>query len=870
MLILLNGNYFMDDSSVSVRMKNRLYILFIIHILTLSSVLHANEIEYGLFIKSHPVKDMEKTSLILENAKPFKLFKETSLTFDLSVRPENPFGIILRMITNRNENMDLFITPGEDGKYYLMLAINEAVYQMQESILLEQWTPVRLVLSSAGNEFSLSYKNSTLSVPYAISQIENIKISFGLCPFPNYSLYDVSSVNIRNVRIYNNDKPVRYWKLEKHEDNLSYDSIANVPAITNNSKWIIDDYSRWTKFYSKPVKNNSLYAFSSLQGKLYIIPDDQRQLIYCYDIRSGTERIISAKNKHATNPNSSRLIYDQLRNNLIIYNLEDRSTFILSLKQLYWKCNDKSFIPEDFGYYNHSSIYSAADSMLYSFGGYGYLKYNNEWIALNVYNDSVTKMCLPEISPRFYASTVKIDSLLYIFGGKGSKTGRQEIFPQHYIDLYAVNVTNGKTTQLWSMDEVDENFYSGENMIYDEDNKCFYILTDIEDLTLIKLAENRKGYEKMSFFAYDSLAPKAFYRNLYLSPDRQHFQALVVRSTSGNDWLIELYALNYPPLPLYTGTKEQAKEKTVSRLPFFIAGFLFLSSLLLSYFFFKRRKKFFKTLPEKDFKNKTSYSGTDIPKKTKTGYHDFSKQSICFLGEFSVINRKGIEITSRFSPILKDIFVLLILNSTKDKKGVLTGEFTKLFWFDKSKDAAKNNRNVHFSKLRSILNDIGNVEIVSNDRHWKIQLGERLVSCDYIEALNLLSNIKEHLHDETKIENLLEILNRGALLPDVENGWVDNFKRDFSNLVIDVLTDLSQNTAFLLNENIKLKIADILFMHDYLNEDALYLKCSTFLHSGKKGIARNVYENFCKEYFELLRVNYKYSLSDILHKKNIS
>jgi hypothetical protein len=61
-----------------------------------------------------------------------------------------------------------------------------------------------------------------------------------------------------------------------------------------------------------------------------------------------------------------------------------------------------------------------------------------------------------------------------------------------------------------------------------------------------------------------------------------------------------------------------------------------------------------------------------------------------------------------------------------------------------------------------------------------------------------------------------------------------------------------------------MKIADALFLHDPVNEEALSIKCSILYHSGKKGIANSVYTNFCKEHYHLLGIAYKHPLSDII------
>ncbi|MFR3549388.1 MAG: hypothetical protein ACLTTW_03630 [Coprobacter sp.] len=66
------------------------------------------------------------------------------------------------------------------------------------------------------------------------------------------------------------------------------------------------------------------------------------------------------------------------------------------------------------------------------------------------------------------------------------------------------------------------------------------------------------------------------------------------------------------------------------------------------------------------------------------------------------------------------------------------------------------------------------------------------------------------------------------------------------------------------NDVTKLQLTDVIFLYDSLNEDALTTKCYILYNSGKKGLAKNTYDNFCKEYFSLLGERYKYSLAQIL------
>lgn len=60
-----------------------------------------------------------------------------------------------------------------------------------------------------------------------------------------------------------------------------------------------------------------------------------------------------------------------------------------------------------------------------------------------------------------------------------------------------------------------------------------------------------------------------------------------------------------------------------------------------------------------------------------------------------------------------------------------------------------------------------------------------------------------------------------------------------------------------------LRITDILFLHDPLNEEALAAKCSVLFSEGKKGIAKSVYDRFCKEYRDSLGEDYTVPLSKL-------
>ena len=246
-------------------------------------------------------------------------------------------------------------------------------------------------------------------------------------------------------------------------------------------------------------------------------------------------------------------------------------------------------------------------------------------------------------------------------------------------------------------------------------------------------------------------------------------------------------------------------------------------------------------------------------------FHNYecSQSCICFFGGFRVLDKAGNNVTNLFTPILKNLLILLILYTGKDEKGIVSHKMLQLLWSDKSEKSAQNNRNVYISKLRNILEQIGDIKIINKNSFWTIQFGEETF-CDYLEALRLFNNVS----NENNLERLLELLLHGAMLPNTEAEWIDVFKTDFSNMTIDLLSQLLKEDS--LSDTLKLAIADTLFQHDYINEEALSAKCRILCQQGKKGLAKLVFDSFCKEYSNLLADEYPHSLKDIIGEEESS
>lgn len=99
------------------------YILF--SFLLLAGVnLFASVYNSGLYFKSHSAPSTERTSLILDENKPFEVENEFTISFQMWVRNNEPdFGSILHLYTNTNQLIRFSFVAGGERLHYPALVL---------------------------------------------------------------------------------------------------------------------------------------------------------------------------------------------------------------------------------------------------------------------------------------------------------------------------------------------------------------------------------------------------------------------------------------------------------------------------------------------------------------------------------------------------------------------------------------------------------------------------------------------------------------------------------------------------------------------------------------------------------------------------
>jgi hypothetical protein len=93
---------------------------------------------------------------------------------------------------------------------------------------------------------------------------------------------------------------------------------------------------------------------------------------------------------------------------------------------------------------------------------------------------------------------------------------------------------------------------------------------------------------------------------------------------------------------------------------------------------------------------------------------------------------------------------------------------------------------------------------------------------------------------------------------------MDGFKSRFANEIIDEISSLLNGNVVKANFSLRYHLAESILVFDPLNDEAFAIKCSVLYHLGKKGMAKNIYDSFCREYKQVLGIDYAVPFNDTI------
>lgn len=827
--------------------------LFIYSLNITSQPLNVNDNhQKGLIFDGYGVNKDKRTSLDLIPFEDIRLSKGFTLEFELMLTPATyGFGYIFRIISEKSEFIDMISNASLDqidmivnGNDKMLVS---SVYSYKQENILNKWVKVSIGVTKDNMTFTINRENFVLENPIQYFSVS--KIYFGANKHKLFYTSDVPPMSVRNILIKDKDGyVVRDWDMGQHGIDVVYDKVGGHPATVVNGIWKMDGHARWDKRAEINLGNNyPQMATDSLRQRVFVATADS---LYIINLNDNKVQSLKPRSGQPFTGAANYMIYDYRNDRLISYN-DIQSEFIT----YDFQDNRWSSSPTEISLLlqHHNRFIDEEYNQLIIFGGYGYYKYNSTLLKHKLDSgDWVTYDLKEQVMPRYLSSLAYLgNGQALIMGGYGSSTGMQRVSPHNVYDLVQIDIRNNTRKKLGELSDIVGYYTFGNSMVMNKKMNKLYSLIYQNDkyessISLLEVdMDNLRSRILTDSISYNFQDTES-YCDLFLYKDSCLYA--VVFEKRDNRYNVSVFSRLFPPLSqedIFQSYNSSEKMKGLILISL-VAGTI-LIILLICFYIYKKKNK-----------NKKSADTLSVQKAPSKKEQDFTlpekimKSSISLLGGFQVLDSKGSDITGQFSPILRQMFLFCMLEYINTGKGITSDQVEELFWYDLDKPKAVNNRNVNIRKLRLLLQEIGNVSLQYENGYWQLNIPEN-VYCDYTIVMDLLrfANDNESI-SKPVVNEIIEIASSGVLLPNLEAEWVDRYKSTYSNILISSLLRISKHPDISSDLRLLIRLADVILLHDVIDEDSISIKCRSLYLLGQKGLSKQCYDKFCIDYQNIL------------------
>ena len=833
----------------------KVLVVFLMLITTVSNSLGQS---YGLQFSGHNVPLNERTELYLTPSKPLPFEEEFELSFDFRFQPnsESYFSYIFRVLIG-DQNIDFIhgLLPGSSDNFQLVFSKRPSniSFHIPIETLVSEWTKFQFQFNLKEGIVKCVLEDTVLIDKIeGYDSSEGARLFFGAHEHGHFTTTDVAEMKIKDVQ-FKTDKRNYNWPLKEISGEVVHEINHSKSGIVKHPRWLQSLHSSWNKIASMELKGRAQTAFNQEEDLIYIVTSTS--------LLSVNLRDASILNEEYNRPfnviHSADLIFDPVSRRLLSYSIDQDYKSYYDFDKNTWPefSRDTAKLTN---YWHHNSLIHP-DGNLYIFGGYGNHLYKNMVLKSEPESSGFDSVSYRgEFFPRYLAAAAytEKENKMYLIGGYGSKQGKQTMSPDYYYELLEYSFEDSTFTRLYDCSETYQEFCFANTAVIDDHNQMYALsfskyLFDNE-IQLIKINLDNPGIEKLGSqidFKFTDVKSNAV---LYYSSVSDKLLAVISYFDEGKT-SVEVYTISFPPVKSVWNENIANKRRSMMRWLLYIAIplVLFLTLLIFHLVRLKNRKA-----------NRESKKDDKVLENVKfeTKRKEPDKSSIILFGGFQVIDMEGNDITGSFTPLLKNLLLFILLSSLKQNKGVSSQILSETFWFDKSTESARNNRAVNIVKLKTLLDKVGKATISKDTGYWKFEYDTSTINIDFANYLNILGKDTDLNKDDVSF--LLSIIDKGQFLLNINAEWLDVYKSEVSNEIIDALV------AFIAKSKPEpdfiLHLANCMFTFDIASEEAMILQCQTLFKLGKHSLAKKSYAKFVKEYTILYDEEFSRSFTSIV------
>jgi len=810
----------------------------------------------GILLLNQSALQIKFPTIDVTHDESFTFQNDLRISYEMSFWEPNHFGYLGKIILN--DSLEFLLTYNTYSKIdttYIQIVDNNAKSKInlpfcKKDLYRGNWFKYDFIFNVRDKKLSVKSEstiNNIIDVPYLklnkLDLIFGTKNSFG--DFTSYAIKelkittDKESANVKNY----------YWNFANVYDSKANDIINNKAAYLTNCRPLSDLNFKWRKLGEIKTSGYSHYSFDEKTGKIIVVDESK---VNIYDLQSNETKEIIAK----ISVNDFRIEYDTLTQNLYSYHRGGGEVSVFDWKKEEWSKINNSLNSQHF--YNHSLFINPLDSSLYMFGGYGWNAFHNEFQKYDFLSKkwNIKSVGGETIEPQRYISrwlSLK-DSTLVYYGGYGNNSGEQSSGAIFYHDLWKLNLKTWNLRKIESL-KLDSEVPPYRLVYYDKGKDEYYLFgtrnyfvdqdsTNWDDKVIDFLKSNGNSFSNFTLVNSIKINKELNILDAFYNKKTNEIIAIYWSGNKKN-YTYEIQSIFFPMEQNVLTLAKNKDWELSSTYSFILLGLLIIIFPSI-YIVVKKRKA----------KRGNVYTNNSIKIDE---IENRIKYSIYLFGELQFFDKNYEDKTHLMSAKLTEMFMLIFfhtfnLTSNNGSSGITTEKLSTILWPNMVNGNLKNIRNVTINKLRGVLEEIGSLQIVFNNGHWKIEANDTQI--DYIDILAFVKTC-----DINEIMNFLAIAKRGKILNNISYDWLDPIKFATDNVIIDCLVE---HLCIIHDEKTILQIAETILSIDSVNEIGLKTKLQILNSEGKRTAVQNVYDNFIKEYENLYDEKYEKTLKDIL------
>lgn len=822
------------------------YIHSLIFFLLFCLKISATEIPYdytGLRFSGTSGVHTEKRTLVqLTDSKKLNLPNRFSLSFDISFWNVRDFGYIFSLSEDNDNEIHLSnVNYLSEDTTFLMLSVdmkptNIKIPLSKNEMTSNHWMNLRFFFDSDVGRIIAYLNEKEIAVsPFKRKIASPVDLIFGYILIHK----DVPGMIVRNIQIKNemfsSKHIIHHWELNESRGQQVLDKMTGEYGHQVNGTWIAGEHLYWTPIdtiqfqFTKGDVTGTIEGVTGRDFYGYFRNDTMYKYIF------GEKKIKKIIFKNSPPFKKPAIVFDPKHKTYFSFHGGGGSSVsILDTTDWSWSPVQN---PGTNDHYYGSVRFTDREGDLYMVGGYGNYhlkntlqKYNplsESWDTLNVSGDPFPFRSGGNVARGFG------DNDIYLFTPTGNETGDQKDGIKNYGEIWHFDINKMTLSLAYDMsDQRDKYNFNYHILLSDTVNKLIYFMCQTKEPPINQFYKFTSDFTQpipvgapLNGNILGSCAIDLESRNIYA----------FMKDDGKEDSPKTVYKIRTPLMS--SGFAQLDKVKTEFNFKKYSFLFILLIGIIfLSIYSFISRKK-----PNPTFLSpKWKLLLNQIPE---------NHFNIRVFGPFEAQDENGNNITSTFTPKLRDVFINILFSTrfiNGNHDGISKQEICNNVW--KGQRVSHNTFSVAVARLRDILRSIPSIKIIKNDQFYSVECDD-VAMCDFV----LYRHLCQYFNSETDyrielVKEFCKLLSCGEFLPGISNNWLDPVKSELSKEVMSILLKLAGQYDIGNDYELQLILGETILKWDKLEQKGLNLSLSSLKKLGRYGRLNETYSSFSETY----------------------